>query len=119
MTQSQVSILKRQSWPGNIRELKNVMERAVILSTGSRFRLDLALSDSPTEIRLTSAPSAKEPSDFVTVAEFRELEKANLIAALQHANWIIWGPDGAAEMLGMKPSTLTYQMKTFGIEKAS
>ena len=119
MTQSQVSILKRQSWPGNIRELKNVMERAVILSTGSRFRLDLALSDSPTEIRLTSAPSAKESSDFVTVAEFRELEKANLIAALQHANWIIWGPDGAAEMLGMKPSTLTYQMKTFGIEKAS
>ncbi|MCH7537840.1 MAG: sigma 54-interacting transcriptional regulator, partial [Proteobacteria bacterium] len=119
MTQSQVSILKRQGWPGNIRELKNVMERAVILSTGSRFRLDLALSDVSAEKRLATAPSAMEPSEFVTAAEFRELEKANLIAALQHANWIIWGPDGAAELLGMKPSTLAYQMKTFGIENAS
>ena len=119
MTQSQVSILKRQEWPGNIRELKNVMERAVILSTGGRLRLDLALSGVSAEKRLATTPSAMEPSEFVTAAEFRELEKANLIAALQHANWTIWGPDGAAELLGMKPSTLAYQMKTFGIENTS
>ena len=119
LTQSQASTLKQQDWPGNIRELKNVMERAAILSTGGRFRLDLALPDASAEKRLATTPSAGASSEFVTVAEFRELEKANLIAALQHANWIIWGPDGAAELLGMKPSTLTYQMKTFGIEKAS
>ncbi len=119
MTQNHVSILKRQAWPGNIRELKNVIERAVILSAGGRLRLDLALSDVLAEKQLPTKLPAEDPSEFVTVAEFRELEKANLIAALQHANWIIWGPDGAAELLGMKPSTLTYQMKTFGIEKAS
>ncbi len=60
-----------------------------------------------------------EPQYSRSSAEVRELEKANLIAAPQHANWKIWGPDGAAELLGMKPSTLTYQMKTLGIEKAS
>ena len=119
ITQSQAAILEGQEWPGNIRELKNVMERAVILSPGGRLRLDLALSDVSAEKRLATTPSAEEVSEFVTVTEFRELEKANLIAALQHANWIIWGPDGAAELLGMKPSTLAYQMKTFGIENAS
>ena len=119
MTQSQLFLLKRQEWPGNIRELKNVIERAVISSTGDRLRLDLALPNAPAEKRPQTKPPAEEPYGYVTVAEFRALEKANLIAALQHADWKIWGPDGAAEILGMKPSTLTYQMKTFGIEKAS
>ncbi len=55
----------------------------------------------------------------VTIAEFQELEKANLIAALQCANWKIWGPGGAADLLAMKPSTLTYQMKVLGVAKHS
>jgi transcriptional regulator with GAF, ATPase, and Fis domain len=49
--------------------------------------------------------------------EFRNLEKANLIAALRHTNWQVWGASGAAELLGIKPSTLTYRMKIFGIRK--
>ena len=56
-------------------------------------------------------------TDFVTDAEMREREKANLIAALRHANWRVWGPDGAAGLLGIKPSTLTYRMKALGITK--
>ena len=47
----------------------------------------------------------------------REREKANLIAALRHADWRVWGPDGAAALLGIKPSTLTYRMKVLGISK--
>jgi len=118
MTQSQLSLLKRQDWPGNIRELKNVIERAVISATGGRLRLDLALPNSPAEKRPSTKASAEEPPEFVTVAEFRELEKANVTAALQHAGWKVWGPDGAAELLGVKPSTLAYQIKALGIEKA-
>lgn len=119
MTQSQLSLLKRQEWPGNIRELKNVIERAVISSTGHRLRLDIAMPDaSNRELPATGTPQT-ESAEFVTVDEFKELEKANIIAALRHSGWKIWGADGAAELLGMKPSTLTYQMKTFGIEKAS
>jgi transcriptional regulator with GAF, ATPase, and Fis domain len=55
--------------------------------------------------------------DFVTDAEMRDHEKANLIAALRHADWRVWGQDGAAELLGIKPSTLTYRMKVLGIRK--
>ena len=117
MTNSQLSALKQQAWRGNIRELKNVIERAVISSTGDRLRLDLALSATPSDSRSSIEPAAEEAGDFVTVAEFRELERANITAALQHAGWKTWGPNGAAELLGMKPSTLTYQMKTLGIVK--
>ena len=59
----------------------------------------------------------QELQDFMTVAELKTMEKSNLIAALQHANWQVWGPNGAAAILGMKPSTLAYQMNAFGISK--
>ena len=49
----------------------------------------------------------------------REREKANLIAALRHADWRVWGEDGAAELLGIKPSTLKYRMTVLGISKPS
>ena len=68
------------------------------------------------EKRTTTEPVA-DAANFVTVAEFKELEKANLTAALKHTDWKTWSPDGAAELLGMKPSTLTYRMKALGIIK--
>ena len=118
LSQIQVESLQRQSWPGNIRELKNVIERAVILSKSNRVRLDLALPQD-----LSNSPpieSARgEQEDFVTDAEIRAQEKANMIAALRHAHWQVWGSGGAAELLGLKPSTLTYRMKVLGIRKES
>ncbi|MCP4949063.1 MAG: AAA domain-containing protein, partial [Aestuariibacter sp.] len=116
LSKQQVERLQRHSWPGNIRELKNVIERAVILSKGGRPRLDLAMPDE-TNTQIPAETVAAEKADFVTDAEIRELEKANMIAALRHANWRIWGSDGAAELLGLKPSTLTYRMKVFSIPK--
>ena len=117
MTQQQVSVLKQQKWPGNIRELKNVMERAVISSSGDRLRLDLAMPGASAEDLLPAELSATEGSEFVTIAEFKALEKANITAALRHAHWKVWGPEGAADLLGIKPSTLAYQMKMLGIAK--
>lgn len=116
MTQAQLSVLKQQEWPGNIRELKNVIERAVISSTGGRLRLDLAIPSIAPGDGLPAETTSEELSDYLTIEEFRQLEKANLTAALRHADWKVWGPNGAAELLGMKPSTLTYQMKQLGIE---
>jgi len=117
LTQQNLSSLKQHGWPGNIRELKNVIERAVISSTGSRLRLDLALLTVPDQKQLPKVTSPDEQADFLTIAEFKELEKANLTAALKQAKWKVWGQDGAADLLGMKPSTLTYQMKQLGIDK--
>ena len=113
ITQQQLASLKRHSWRGNVRELKNVIERAVILTTGTHLRLDLAFSpDSPPEVS-----RVRRQDEFVTDAEFRDLEKANLLAALRHANWQHSGPDGAAALLGLKPSTLAYRVKSFGLTK--
>ncbi len=117
LTKQQVSVLKQQQWPGNIRELKNVIERAVISSPGERLRLDLAIANTAMEYHSPASAEIAESSEFLTLSEFRELEKANITAALHHANWKVWGADGAAELLGAKPSTLAYQMKMLGITK--
>ncbi|MGI9206305.1 MAG: sigma 54-interacting transcriptional regulator [Woeseiaceae bacterium] len=117
ITQTQLASLRKHEWPGNIRELKNVIERAVISSPGNRLRLDLAVPGMATTLDAEQALTTADADGFLTVAELKEFEKANLKAALENANWKTWGPGGAAELLGMKPSTLAYQMKSFGIEK--
>jgi transcriptional regulator of acetoin/glycerol metabolism len=117
-SKQQVNQLMEHRWPGNIRELRNVIERAVILSTGGRARLDQAMpDDAGIQADVEVALAQSDAKDFVTDAEMREREKANLIAALRHADWRVWGPDGAAGLLGIKPSTLTYRMKALGITK--
>lgn len=117
LTQQQLATLKGHQWPGNIRELRNVIERAIISSTGGRLRLDQALPETTTTALEMPVDSPTHESAFVTDTEFRAMEKANIQAALLHADWRIWGEDGAASLLGLNPSTLTYRMKQFGISK--
>jgi len=111
-----IATLQAHDWPGNIRELRNVIERAIIMSKGERLRLDLAMADSrPAAPGSTHSLSAEE--HLYTDAEMREREKANLLRTLHQANWRVSGEGGAAELLGLKPSTLAYRMQGFGIEK--
>lgn len=117
ITQQQMRVLEQQAWPGNIRELKNVIERAVISSTGGRLRLDLAVPSAFSEDQPATATPILNSSEFVTLNEFKELEKANIIAALEHSQWKVWGPNGAANLLGAKESSLAYKMKILGIGK--
>ena len=107
-------MLEAHTWPGNVRELKNVIERAVILSRGKRLRLDLVL---PSEAQVHAARPETEKGEILTEEEFRALEKANLTAALEATDWQISGSNGAAELLGLKASTLAYRMKQFGIRR--
>ncbi|NIB39297.1 sigma 54-interacting transcriptional regulator [Pseudomaricurvus alkylphenolicus] len=125
LTQQQLRQLQDHAWPGNIRELKNVMERAVILSTGKHLRLDLALPDIM-ELKLAnSTSSAHSPpmvqdalseEEFLTDAEFRQLEKSNLERVLRAAGGKVSGAGGAAQLLGIKPSTLSYRLSNLGID---
>jgi DNA-binding NtrC family response regulator len=119
LTRSQVDILRRYDWPGNIRELKNVIERAVILSQGETLRLDLSLPEATVEPSDESEPTLATQSDrvFVTDAEVRKQQRDNMLAALEHADWRISGRGGAADLLGLKPSTLTDRLRAFGIER--
>lgn len=118
LTRPQAEILQAYDWPGNIRELHNVIERSVILSKGERLRLDLTMPSTASGVdsRVSDETDQAKPS-FVTADQFRRRERENIIAALEQANWKVSGPGGAAELLGIKPTTLTYQIKVMGIKK--
>jgi len=103
-------------WPGNVRELRNVVERAMILSSGHHLRLDLAMPQTETGSSLVRS-EALAGHGFVTDAEIRLREKENMLLVLDHSNWKISGAGGAAQLLGVKPSTMAYRMKVCGIEK--
>jgi len=119
LSRQQAALLQRYDWPGNIRELKNVIERAVILSRGKVLRLDLAMADILTAAPQAAAAAApREDGDQVlTEAQIRELERNNMLAALRITNWRVSGPDGAAKLLGLKPSTFADRMRKFGISR--
>ena len=110
------ALLEQQEWPGNVRELKNFVERAVILSKGDRLRVDLAYTGNGRKPTAGSVPVA-ESDGYVTAAEFRDLEKQNIQAALEAADWRVSGAGGAAELLEIKASTLAYRIKALGIKK--
>jgi formate hydrogenlyase transcriptional activator len=109
--------LVRYSWPGNIRELQNVIERAVLLSNGPVLKVTLTdLKNRGVlvpSLRLPKPPSAQDPHPIRTVLE--DVERKEIIAALEQSNWTVAGPNGAAGRLGLKRSTLQLRMKKLGI----
>ncbi|MGI9228099.1 MAG: helix-turn-helix domain-containing protein, partial [Gammaproteobacteria bacterium] len=119
LTRQQGRILESYKWPGNIRELQHVIARAAILSTGKKLQLDSAQfqSDAVAQTSSTKAVEALPESKFITVKEFKQREKENIIAALQHSDWRVSGKEGAAELLGIKPTTLAHQMKKLNVKK--
>ncbi len=115
LTRAGLAQLSGYDWPGNIRELKNVIERAVILARGGLLEFDLPQKEG----RPAQAPAvASEPQEYLTEAELRARERENILVILNRANWKIKGPGGAAELLGVKPTTLISRLKTMGIERS-
>ena len=119
LTQADAARLQQYDWPGNVRELQNVIERAVILSKGVRLRLDVALADMPATAPTTSAADSDLDSDMreiiVTDREWRERERANLINALKRTDGRIYGEGGAAELLGVNPTTLASRLRALKV----
>jgi len=117
ITQTQSEALRAYAWPGNIRELKNVIERAVILSTGDTLRLELSPPEGPAGAD-SARPGPPSPmASFLTDSQMRARQRANLIAALEATGWRVSGKGGAADRLGIRPSTLTDRMKTLKIRR--
>ncbi|MDX2041400.1 MAG: sigma 54-interacting transcriptional regulator [Acidobacteriota bacterium] len=120
LTAEQMLRLQNYDWPGNVRELQNVIERAMILSgCGTQaLNLNLILSDGEAEVPIQSfAAVLTSANAFVTQSEWDKRERENLLAALEAANWKIYGAGGAAELLGMKPTTLASRLQSLGIRK--
>jgi len=122
LTHAGITKLQNYDWPGNVRELRNVIERAVILARGGALDFDLPGASQPkapisSVVRIESSSVDTAPSQFLTEAEMQRRERENLLLVLQQANWKIKGPDGAAELLGVKPTTLLARMKKWGLKK--
>ena len=118
LTRENLRQLQSYDWPGNVRELENVIERTVILSRGSG-RLQFELNP----VRLNrAAEDIKPPSPTIapsvlTISQLRDREVQNILAALQESNGKIFGHGGAAEILGMRPTTLASRLKALGLRK--
>ena len=104
---SALDALVGYSWPGNIRELQNLIERAVIRSTGDR--LDIPVSE------IDGGMGAPKTGSLPGTLE--EAERAHILAALKECRWIQSGPRGAAQRLGINRTTLQFLMKKLGIER--
>jgi PAS domain S-box-containing protein len=109
--------LKGYGWPGNVRELQNVIERAVITATDGRLNLDRALPEVSPSSAKSDEPYEAAPGIIRTAKELEDLERANIMRALEAARWKVSGDKGAANLLGMNASTLSSRMKALKIEK--
>ena len=99
-----MNLLVRYNWPGNIRELQNVIERAVILSPGPELQVPLS------DLKPRGVPESAQEGETL-----EEAERKHILSILHDTNWVLGGPDGAAVRLGMKRSTLQFRMKKLGI----
>jgi formate hydrogenlyase transcriptional activator len=111
--------LGRYHWPGNIRELQNVIERAVIISTGPSLRMDVSDLKSPNSGFPVEKPASPKPTNGALSEVLEETERQQILKALKQSNWVVAGPHGAAAHLGMKRSTLQLRMHKLGISRES
>ncbi|HOW64546.1 MAG TPA: sigma 54-interacting transcriptional regulator [Candidatus Paceibacterota bacterium] len=120
LTRAAVARLQSYDWPGNIRELRNVIERGVILARGGPLHFDLPVTEaSPVGAVAKVLGEVKVRGEFLTEAEMLRFDRENLLAVLDRSGWKIKGPDGAAELLGVKPTTLLSRMKKMGLKRAA
>jgi len=106
MSASAMEALLGYAWPGNIRELQNLIERAVIRSSGERLDVPLRIDEGIGTVSSTGSYQTLE-----------EAERAHILATLKETRWVLSGPRGAASRLGLNRSTLQFRMKKLGIER--
>ena len=113
LTSAEASQLLSYDWPGNVRELQNVIERAVITNRGGPLGFDLPSSGgsgpSPSGIAVSAEVGV------VSDAEMRRWERDNVLRALERTNWRVYGPEGAAALLGVRATTLASRIKKLGL----
>lgn len=119
LTKALVAKLQRYDWPGNIRELQNVIERSLIVSGGQelQFEVPQPVGGRPLSHAVSISRQDVIDEEVMTEEEMRQRERTNTVAALRKSNWKIYGIGGAAELLAINPTTLVARIKKMGIQK--
>ena len=119
LTQAHLAQLHSYDWPGNVREMQNLIERALILAQRGPLRFDLppAASETPAPELGPGVDAAASEVQIITDPELRLRERANIMAALTRSNGRIHGPGGAAELLRINPNTLVSRIRKLGLKK--
>jgi len=104
-----LEVLSTYAWPGNIRELQNLMERAVILSADKVLRCPLA------ELKAAAVAETRSDQNDLNSKTLKEAQRQHILQALAETNWVIGGPRGAAARLGLQRTTLSAMMQRLGI----
>jgi transcriptional regulator with GAF, ATPase, and Fis domain len=116
LTRAGIDTLQSYAWPGNIRELRNVIERAVIFARGGALEFDIPGNSSDLTSFQPKRVEAAEP-EYLTEPELRRRDRENVFAVLQKTKWKIKGVDGAAALLGIKPTTLISRIAKMGLKR--
>jgi transcriptional regulator with GAF, ATPase, and Fis domain len=118
LTNANIEQLQTYDWPGNVRELQNAVERAAIFAQTGALHFDFLRPSSPKPAGSVSSAPFPQKSDpvILTETELKRRERESIAAALKQANGKISGPRGAAELLGMKPTTLASRIKALGLK---
>jgi DNA-binding NtrC family response regulator len=118
LTRAGLETLLNYEWPGNIRELCNVIQRSVIFAQGDALEFDLPMATAPAD-PASSRPTIGDVGNagYLTEAEMRRRERENLFIVLQKTGWKIKGVDGAAELLGVRPTTLMSRIEKLGLRR--
>jgi len=120
LTKLHVQELQSYDWPGNVRELQNVIERAVILASGGKLQFDLphrGTGDGRSNRVMLVSGRNRHPEEDLSFDELEVREREIVAAALRRTNWKIYGADGAAALLRIKPTTLVSKMKRLKVQK--
>ncbi len=113
VTDSDIELLKSYAFPGNVRELENIVERAMILSQCDQLNISLP---KVLDRMIVHREEIRQPVDKVlTIDELKYIERENIVRALRRSNYKIYGADGAASLIGSKPTTLISKIKKLGI----
>ena len=116
LSKANIIALENYTWPGNIRELQNVIERAVIIAPANRLVFDLPKNPKNRSV-VPSNPGVPAAGPVLTFDDVKQFERQNILNALNSANWKIFGRNGAAELLGIPPTTLTTRIQRMGLKK--